>query len=368
MPAAAELSSQPAWADEPAITAFLGVAGWKRRSVSRLFADADEPASFHQLASRAVAKARGRHGAVGVWTSRAPKALEPLARQADVPLVRLEDGFLRSNGLGAECRAPLSLVADRTGIYFDPRTPSDLEHILTGARFGHALVARAERLVGRIVAQGLTKYNLTGRGAPPARGSRRLVLVAGQVEDDLSVRLGGAGVTSNLMLLARARRMEPDAVIVYRPHPDVEAGHRKGGYGRSQILRFADAVAQDTPLAALLEAVDAVHVLTSLTGFEALLRGREVITHGQPFYAGWGLTRDLAPPPRRGRPLSLAELAAGALILYPRYLDPVTDRPCTPEVAVQRLAEGAGASPGVLPAFRRMQGCVRRVLISAGAA
>jgi capsular polysaccharide export protein len=85
--------------------------------------------------------------------------------------------------------------------------------------------------------------------------------------------------------------------------------------------------------------VDAVHVLTSLAGFEALLRGRAVTCHGTPFYAGWGLTRDLAPvPARRGRALTLDALVAGVLILYPRYLDPVSGLPCPPEVLVERMA------------------------------
>ena len=92
-------------------------------------------------------------------------------------------------------------------------------------------------------------------------------------------------------------------------------------------------------MAALLETVDAVHVLTSLAGFEALMRGRDVTCHGVPFYAGWGLTRDLgAVPDRRTRTLTLDALIAGVLILYPRYLDPITGLPCPPEVLVGRMA------------------------------
>lgn len=94
-------------------------------------------------------------------------------------------------------------------------------------------------------------------------------------------------------------------------------------------------------MATLLDRVDAVHVLTSLTGFEALLRGRDVTCHGVPFYAGWGLTRDLAPvPTRRGRQRTLAELVAAVLIVYPRYLDPVTGLPCPPEVLISRMTDG----------------------------
>jgi capsular polysaccharide export protein len=111
-------------------------------------------------------------------------------------------------------------------------------------------------------------------------------------------------------------------------------------------------------MAPLLDAVDAVHVLTSLTGFEALMRGREVTCHGTPFYARWGLTRDLgAVPERRRRRLQLDELVAAVLILYPRYLDPVTGLPCPPEVLVQRMASAQATNRlGWLAPLRRWQG------------
>src|SRR5205085_508908 len=149
-----------------------------------------------------------------------------------------------------------------------------------------------------------TKYNVgTARALPAAPGRRRL-LVPGQVEDDQSVETGGAGVRSNLELLARVRAANPDAYILFKPHPDVEAGHRAGRAPRDAALRLADAYVPDAATPDLLEAVDEVHTLTSLMGFEALLRGLPVTTYGAPFYAGWGLTHDLAPAPaRRGRKL-----------------------------------------------------------------
>lgn len=346
----------------PAIAACVGIASWKREQVCRLLVrPGDPPPLFHRHASNAVRTAQIRGGAIAVWPSRAPPALEPLARAAGVPLVRVEDGFLRSNGLGSECRPPISLVIDYTGIHFDPAQPGDLETLLAQTVFDDALVTRAERLISRIVQLGLTKYNLPASTRLYPGNGKRTVLVAGQVEDDLSVRLGGAGVASNLDLLRRVRALEPEAIILYKPHPDVEAGYRKGAWPPAEILRFADHVVRDAALPILFEAVDAVHVLTSLTGFEALLRKRDVVVHGQPFYAGWGLTRDLVPLPRRGRQLTVAELAAAALILYPHYLDPLSGQPCPPEIAVERLGAATAVQPVVLPALRRLQGWARRV-------
>jgi capsular polysaccharide export protein len=80
-----------------------------------------------------------------------------------------------------------------------------------------------------------------------------------------------------------------------------------------------------------------VVVNTSLIGFEALMRGKAVTTIGRPFYAGWGLTDDVDPPPR-ARSLTLDELLAAALILYPSYVDPETGLPAPPEIAVEALA------------------------------
>ena len=87
--------------------------------------------------------------------------------------------------------------------------------------------------------------------------------------------------------------------------------------------------------------------MTSLLGFEALLRGVPVTTLGAPFYAGWGLTTDMGrTPARRAARPDPCDLAHAALIGYPRYLDPVTGDPCPAEIAVARLAGGRGGPGG----------------------
>jgi len=94
-----------------------------------------------------------------------------------------------------------------------------------------------------------------------------------------------------------------------------------------------------------------------------LLRTKSVTTYGVPFYAGWGLTRDLGPvPARRTRTRTVDELAAAVLLLYPRYLDPITGLPCPAEVIVSRLSEPNGDDPGPIVILRRLQGrFVRRL-------
>lgn len=324
------------------IVAACGIAWWKRREIARFLQTPNRRLRFFRSERRALLHAAREGGAVAVWPSRISAAMPARAAAAGVPLVRVEDGFVRSVGLGSDLVPPSSITVDRRGIHYDPTRPSDLEAMLAETEFVPALLERAARLREAIVAGGVSKYGGAGVDAfPPRPRARRLVLVPGQVEDDMSVLLGGGGLRSNLELLRRTRALEPDAEIWFRPHPDIDAGHRRGAVRDEDALVFADRVVRGGGMATLLELVDGVHVLTSLTGFEALLRRRDVTCHGMPFYAGWGLTCDLLPATgRRGRALALDALVAAVLILYPRYLDPVTGLPCEPETLVERVAAG----------------------------
>jgi len=270
----------------------------------------------------------------------------PLARCGDAPLLRVEDGFLRSVGLGANWVRPLSWVVDRRGMYYDAGAPSDLEMLLQTASVDDALRARAAALRRAITAGGVTKYNV-GRGEwRRPSGVRRVVLVPGQVESDASITYGAAGgPRSNLDLLRAVRAAEPDAYVLYKPHPDVLARKRRAGDSETRAERQCDEVVTDVPIHRLFEAVDAVHVLTSLAGFEALLRDKPVVCHGLPFYAGWGLTRDLLLHPRRTRRLALDELVAATLILYPTYVSRASGAFTTPERALHELLHWGDAPP-----------------------
>ncbi len=341
------------------IVAACGMAWWKRREIARFLWSPGWKMRFFRSEARAIAHAAKGDCAVTVWPSRVSADFFERARASNVEVIRVEDGFIRSAGLGSNLVPPSSIAVDRQGIHYDPSRPSDLETLLATTDFPPALLDRAKALRQAILQGGIGKYGRAGNTAAPQRRSdRRLVLVPGQVEDDMSVRLGGGGLTSNLELLRRTRALEPDAEIWFRPHPDVDAGHRNGKVADVDALAFADHIVRGGAMAPLLDLADAVHVLTSLTGLEALMRDREVTCHGTPFYAGWGLTRDLAPvPERRGRQLTLDQLVAGVLILYPRYLDPVTGLPCAPELLIRRMMEGtAGNRLGWATRIRQAQG------------
>lgn len=251
-------------------------------------------------------------------------------------VLRVEDGFLRSVGLGAAFARPSSWIVDRCGIHYDASRPSELEHLLQETECSADLLARAATLRQRIVAAGATKYNLGGTPWRRARAATRVCLAVGQVESDASLRLGSPFVRSDAELVARVRKANPGAYIVYKPHPDVCAGLREPGRADRHLRQHCDEVVEMTDISTLFDAVDEVHVMTSLAGFEALLRGRRVVTHGQPFYAGWGLTVDAFPPARRARQLTLDTLVACTLILYPRYVDALGVL-TTPETVLDEL-------------------------------
>ncbi|WP_395397504.1 beta-3-deoxy-D-manno-oct-2-ulosonic acid transferase [Novosphingobium sp. BL-8A] len=335
-----------------------GIARWKRVTADNLLWDGSRPVP-HDRAPRSGNQALA-------WIARSNPAALARLKAKGLAIGEIEDGMIRSTGLGANCVPPLSIVVDTQGPHFDPAQASMLETILQTAEIDEQIIARAAFLRERLVRGGISKYGHDS-ARPTTTGNadgdgRRKVLVTGQVEDDRSVLCGGAGL-GNLALLRRAREQEPHAHIIFKPHPDVEAGHRKGHVPDALAREFADEIDRTSSIAALLDRVDAVHVLTSLAGFEALMRGREVVTHGVPFYAGWGLTRDLGEvPERRQRRRTLDELVAATLILYPRYLDPVTRLPCEPEVLVDRIATGQTGVRSPLILLREWQGRLKRLL------
>lgn len=324
----------------------VGISPWKRWQITPFLKPRFGRLRYLTSATAAVLHPDLFGSTVIVWAAREPAGFAEVMTTHNVRLVRIEDGFLRSVGLGSNHVGAHSLVVDERGIYFDPRAPSALEVLLQQGHFDAALLARAAALRALLVLGGITKYNVGSRTPlviTAAQNQPRL-LVPGQVEDDASLRLGAPVLRSNLELLQAVRAAHPQAWIVYKPHPDTEAGTRPGAVDDATLLRYADQIVRGVSVTALFPHIDAVHTLTSLVGFEALLRGVAVHCWGLPFYAGWGLTTDHLPHPRRSRRLQLDELVAGVLIRYPLYRHPRSGQPCEVEDVARYLAVRQGAS------------------------
>lgn len=322
-----------AWREDHNGWVASGMRLWKRRPLQRFFGKWN-PVTFSDDTAAAVNSDKR----VMFWAGKAAPG------QTDI--WRVEDGFLRSRGLGADLVPPLSLVCDDLGIYYDPSRASRLEEwINKRLQLRPDQMQRATRLIAALREKGLSKYNLGGPAEWSGLPEGRRILVPGQVEDDASIKTGTTSISTNLSLLQAVRAANPDAVILYKPHPDVEAGLRQGEIEAEGI---ADRILHHADPVALLPYVDEVWTMTSLLGFEALLRGVKVVTLGAPFYAGWGLTEDRGDvPARRPTNVTLEGLVHAALIDYPRYFDPLSGLACPVEVALDRLETGIGMRAGL---------------------
>ncbi|WP_243836938.1 capsular polysaccharide biosynthesis protein [Psychromonas algicola] len=265
------------------------------------------------------------------------------------PVWFIEDGFIRSIGLGADLRRPSSLVIDKQSMYYVPDKPSDIVDILNTIELTEEQNLRAHRLAQSVVERAVSKYNVGEKHLSDAAlatmqtlhklsaSQQEIILVPGQFEQDQSIANSRGTIKTNLALLKQVRQDYPDSLVIYKEHPDLYSGVRPGALGEEAALAFADVYLADVDITSVLELCDRVCTLTSLTGFEALLRGKKVNTYGSPFYAGWGLTTDLLDFVERHNKLTLNQLVFATLIMYPKYVDWTTGLLTSPERVIDLL-------------------------------
>ncbi|MET0156028.1 MAG: hypothetical protein ABW189_08010 [Rickettsiales bacterium] len=285
------------------------------------------------------------------WSRKITRKAKKYAHTKDIPVLYVEDGFIRSMDVRKKHTKALSYTWDTRVMYFDYSEPSDLEEMIVARDFGKWTTADAEAAIEIARAMKLTKYydlfdqddpkaidlakeqekRLAGEGMLPAayyRGKKKYsILVMGQVEDDASITYGSKDKTTNVGALERARKDYPDAEIYYRPHPDVYYGNRAQKSKLEKLGKSVSIVDQDVPLHDVMQAVDHVYTITSLTGFEALLYGKKVTCLGAPFYSNWGFTDDKQKLRRRRKTgeRSYAEVFAAAYLHYSHYVHPDSD-------------------------------------------
>ena len=291
----------------------VGITPWKRRYVQQFLRSPDGSVSFGEDND-----AKDNNTLVTWGFRRYPDS----NNLPTLPVWRLEDGFIRSAGLGSNFTAPGSLVVDGKGLYFDPSATSDLETLLCEYNCSDLELERGRELRQMVIDARVSKYDVAANDQKIKGSADKLcVLVTGQVEDDESIKRGCADITTNAELLRAVRKARPDAWIVYRPHPDVQAGNRNGRVDPFTEQSCADVVDTASSIITCIDACDELHTMTSLSGFEALMREKRVMTYGSPFYSGWGLTEDHAKTERRCRQRTLDELVYLTLVKYPRYVD-----------------------------------------------
>ncbi|MGH8640786.1 MAG: hypothetical protein ACRET6_03685, partial [Burkholderiales bacterium] len=180
-----------------------------------------------------------------------------LATRIGLPCLRLEDGFLRSVGLGP-ADAPMSIVVDDQGVYYDATRPSRLESLI-GEPLSPDESARAKSLMLAWRSARVSKYNHLREyaGVLP----ERYVLLADQTFGDNSIRYGKAGPETFGRMLQAALDENPEASVVVKIHPDVFSG-RKRGYFDSSVLSSMPRVkvlGEDVHPVSLIERAAAVY-------------------------------------------------------------------------------------------------------------
>ena len=301
---------------------FLGFSLWKRHFVKPFFRAKNNEITFLNSPQQLLKFKLNKNDKIFIWGNRFSKKDIYEFVSKDIGVFFVEDGFVRSVALGSDLTRAYSLVVDSKTPFINPNEASDLEELLQNHHFDENLLQRAKKLIHTLVENKISKYNNAKHSQLNLKNSKgqRVILVAAQVEDDASMILGGFNLSTK-ELIEWVRRENKDAYILFKPHPDVLSGNRKGLKDEKVILEFCDEVLkEDISIHSCLEAVDEVHTITSTVGFEAILRRKKVVVYGMPFYAGWGLSLDKRVCERRNRKLCLEELVAGTLILYPRYI------------------------------------------------
>ncbi len=268
-----------------------------------------------------------------------------LARKSDTTYVAMEDGFIRSLLPGPQ-ETPVSLIVDRSGVYYDALGGSDLEGLIfeSASWRDKKLLCRAREGMRLLRENKISKYNHAPCLTPEEMGlatapERRRVLVVDQTYGDSSVDYGLAEPESFTSMLESAIRENPGAEIIVKVHPEVVSGRKKGYLARLGLNdERVKVVGIDVNPWSLIEIVDKVYVVTSQLGFEAMLAGRDVVCFGAPFYAGWGLTDDRVTVFRRKMASPTREqIFAAVYFNYCHYVHPVSKCKVDFEEAVEWL-------------------------------
>lgn len=313
---------------------FLGFALWKRRFIKPFFKAQTNKIIFVNSIKALFKFNITKEDKFFIWGYKFKKEeLRKYFKENQIYFV--EDGFIRSISLGSDLTRAFSLVVDSKSFYVDPSKESDLENILQNYEFDENLIQRARNLIEKLKVNKISKYNGLKHQELflKADKNQKVILIPAQVEDDVSMILGGMGFNTK-DLIKEVRLKNPKAYIIFKPHPDVLSGNRKGLKDERIILEFCDEIIKDVSIDSAINVSDEIHTITSTSGFDALLRGKKVFTYGLPFYAGWGLTQDKHNITRRTRKLSIEELVAATLIIYPRYINPINKHLCEIEVTL----------------------------------
>lgn len=252
-----------------------------------------------------------------------------MAKLTNKKFLLLEDGFIRSFGLGVGGSPSFSIVQDDVGIYYDATTPSKLENILNNYDFqsDSNLMSMAKKVRAKIIEYKISKYNnFKEVDLSYLNNKKKKVLIVAQTYGDSSLEYGLGYTFSTKEMINDAIKDNPNAEIYIKIHPDVLSGKKESDINVKDIPFSCSVLTDNANPIELISYFDKVYTKTSGMGFEALLLNKKVYCYGMPFYAGWGLTYDKLECHRRKKKLTVNEIFAGAYILYTSYYNPYLNK------------------------------------------
>ena len=241
----------------------------------------------------------------------------------------IEDGFIRSFGLGVNGSPSFSMVKDNIGIYYDATTSSTLEELLNSYNFSkdQSLMKKAKEAKAKILEYKISKYNnFDDINLSYLDTKKEKILIIAQTDGDSSLKYGLANTFSTQEMINDALSDNIYAEIYIKIHPDVLAGRKVSDIVVEELPTRCKVLKENINPLVLLNYFSKIYTKTSGMGFEALLLDKKVYCYGLPFYASWGITEDKLLCPRRVRKLSIDELFAGVYILYSSYYNPYLDK------------------------------------------
>lgn len=267
------------------------------------------------------------------------------ANTEKIPYVAFEEGLL-GHPCGKVTEIPYTMIVDRTGIYYDSRSPNDFEMYIRRVANVHSRFHQAEILIHRLRTERLTKYN-----AVPIKNSHELGLRSNDKHDRVLVvdqTYGDASVIGALCDEVAFERMFRDAVldnidreIIVKIHPKVKTGEKKGYLSEQKLdliyKKYPELqkykkniciVAEQVNPWCLLEECEKVYCVSSQMGFEAVMAGCKVYSYGNSFYSGFGLTKDSSFVRFKGTMPRALEVLVTAFYFYYMFI-PVSDNTLT---------------------------------------
>ena len=152
-----------AWGTDKPIAIMIGFNAWKREYVSSFLPEYRTAYVKNSipidLLSRFIQENEVECFISWSYKDKDSKNIASFVKGGSLNVYRMEDGFLRSPALGASHACPLSMVLDKSGLYFNATAKSDLEDILNEHVFSQRELEYAKSLIDKVIDKGISKYN-----------------------------------------------------------------------------------------------------------------------------------------------------------------------------------------------------------------